>query len=122
NNGNYTFMWTEGQVENKIWAFKSGYKRGWDKHKYLKAVAGQFCFYYFNYFSIKNQTREEVDPKKYIEWIKKFYIEFKDEIEEAKSKDIFQEEYRETFINYFNDFNNITILDLTIDDFINLLK
>jgi glycosyltransferase involved in cell wall biosynthesis len=122
NNGLYTFTCTEGQVENKIWAFKNGYKRGWDKAKYLRAIAGQFCFYYFNYFTVKRQTREEIKTEDYLKWIKKFYQEFKSEIQEAISKDIFIDEYKQTFINYFNDFNNITILDLTIDDFINLLK
>ena len=122
NNGLYTFMCTEGQVENKIWAFKNGYKRGWDRNRYLKAICGQFCYYYFSYFKIKNQTREDIDINKYIEWIKKFYREFKDELQEAMTKDLFREEYRGTFANYFNDFNNIAILDLTVDDFINLLK
>ncbi len=122
NNGLYTFMCTEGQVENKIWAFKNGYKRGWERNKYIKSIVGQFCFYYFNYFSIKNQTREEIDAEKYIQWIKKYYDEFKDEIKEAIDKGILIEEYKDNFINYFNDFNNINILDVTLEEFIDLLK
>ncbi len=122
NNGLYTFMCTEGQVENKIWAFKNGYRRGWDRNKYIKSIAGQFCFYYFNYFSVKSQTREEVSEEKYIKWIKKYYDEFKNEIQEAIDKDFLKEEYIQNFINYFNDFNNINILDVTLEEFIDLLK
>lgn len=122
NNALYTFMCMEGQIENKIWAFKNGYKKGWNKDKYLKAIADQFCFYYFNYLSVRNQTREEVKPEKYIDWVKVFYNEFKSEINEIRNKDIFKESYKDGFINYFNDFNNITILDFTIDNFIDLLK
>lgn len=122
NNGIYSFNCIEGQVQNKIWAFKQGYKNGWDKRKYLRAIAGQLCFYYFDYFKIKNQTREGFNIDKYISWIKLFYKEFKSEIYEILNMEILIEEYKRTFINYFNDFNNITILDITIEDFINLLK
>lgn len=122
NNGLYTFMCTEGQIENKIWAFKNGYKRGWNKDTYIKEIAGQFCFYYFNYLNIKRQTREEINPELYLQWIKVFYDAFKDEIQCSIDKNVLDEEYKNTFINYFNDFNNITIIDVTLSDFIELLK
>ena len=121
-NGLYTFTCMEGQIENKIWAFTEGKKRGWAHEPYIHSIISQFCFYYFNYFDIRSQTREEVDPQLYLKWVKRFYDTFKDEIEEAIQKDILAQEYKDSFIGYFDNFNNIRVIDLTIFEFIDLLK
>lgn len=121
-NGLYTFTCMEGQIENKIWAFSEAYKRGWAREYYIHAIIGQFCFYYFDYFNIKKQTREEVDAELYLKWVKRFYDAFSEEIEEAIQKDIITAEYKDTFINFYNNFDNILVADLTIYEFIDLLK
>lgn len=122
NNGLYTFTCTEGQIYNKIWAFKEAYKKGWNHEDYIKSIIGQFCFYYFDYFNVKSQTREEVNADLYLEWVKGYYKEFKDEIQEAINKEWLIDEYRGNFINYYNNFDNIKVQDLTIYEFIDLLK
>lgn len=122
NNGLYTFTCMEGQIENKIWAFTEGYKRGWKREFYIKNIIGQFCYYYFNYFNVKSQTREEIKPELYIQWVKRYYEQFKDEIDEAISQGLLQEAYKSNFISYYNNFDNIFIQDVTINEFIDLLK
>lgn len=122
NNGLYSFTCMEGQIYNKIWAFKEAYKKGWAREYYVKNIINQFLYYYFDYFNIKSQTREEINPELYLEWVKGYYQEFKNEIQEAIDKDIIKEEYKEGFINYYNNFNNIRIQDLTIYEFMDLLK
>lgn len=122
NNGLYGFTCMEGQIYNKIWAFKEAYKKGWAKEHYIKSIIGQFLYYYFDYFNVKSQTREEIKPELYLQWVKGYYQEFKNEIQEAIDKDVIKEEYKDGFINYYNNFDNIHIQDLTIYEFIDLLK
>ncbi len=122
NNALYSFTCLEGQVYNKIWAFKEAYKKGWKREYYIRQIIDQFLYYYFDYFHIKAQTREEIKPELYIKWVSSFYNEFKDEIKEAIEHSAFEEEYKVGFINYYNNFDNIHIQDLTLDEFINLLK
>lgn len=122
NNALYSFTCMEGQIYNKIWAFKEAYAKGWKKEFYIRAIINQFCFYYFDYFNIKSQTRKEIKPELYLEWVKGYYQEFKDEIQEAIDKDLLLNEYKEVFIGYYNNFDNVRVNDLTIYEFIDLLK
>lgn len=122
NNSLYSFTCMEGQVYNKIWAFKEAYKKGWKREYYISHIVDQFLYYYFDYFNIKAQTREEIKPELYLKWVKEFYQEFKNEIQEAINKGVLEEEYKQGFINYYNNFDNIYIQDLTIYEFIDLLK
>ena len=121
-NALYSFTCMEGQIFNKIWAFKEGYKKGWKREYYIYSIIDQFLFYYFDYFHVKNQTREEIKPDLYVEWIKGYYKEFKNEINEAIEKGILKDKYKDSFISYYNNFDNIEIQDLTIYEFIKLLE
>lgn len=118
----YTFTSLEGQIYNKIWAFTEGYKKGWDRNLYLRNIIGQFLYYYFHYFNIRTQTRKEVDVKLYMAWVKTYYFQFQKEIQEAIGNHMLDEEYATVFMEYYNDHGKLYIHDVTIYDFIELLK
>ena len=122
NNALYSFTCTEGHVTNKIWAFKEAYKRGYNRDNYLHDIASQFCWYYFEYFNVRKQTREEVDVDKFISWIQRYYNAFKGEIKECVQKNIIEEEYKRAFNGYYADANKIQIIDVPIYHFIDLLE
>ena len=122
NNALYSFTCTEGHVINKIWAFREAYKRGWKREFYLHNIASQFCWYYFEYFNVRMQTREEIDVEQYINWIQKYYNAFKDEIKECTTKNIIEQEYKQAFSSYYADSNKVQIIDVSIYHFIDLLE
>lgn len=122
NNALYSFTCTEGHVDNKIWAFKEAYKRGWNKDAYIRDIASQLCWYYFGYFDVKNQTRQEVNIDTYLGWIHKYYDTFKEEIIESIRRKILEEEYKRVYLGYLdNDINKVQVIDISIYHFIDLL-
>lgn len=123
NNALYSFTCTQGHIDNKIWAFREAYKRGWDKDTYIRDIASQFCWYYFGYFEVRQQTRQEVSTDKYLNWVQKYYDTFKEEIKESVTRKILEEEYRSAYIGYINnDVNKVQVMDISIYHFIDLLN
>lgn len=122
NNGLYSFTCSEGHIYNMIWAYTEALKRGWAREHYEKAIISQFCWYYFMYFGVKNQSREEIDPTLYCNWVKKYYDTFKNVIDKCLNRRMDKEAYRSAFMGYFGNPQNITEVDVTLDEFVWILE
>lgn len=122
NNALYTFSCMQGALYNKAWAYKEAKKRGWKEEYYKNEITSQFISLYFDYIKWMKCTREEIDVDKYLDWVKRFYEDFKKEINDKIKEDSFQELYRKCFIGYYNNFENIFEQDITFKQFIELLE
>lgn len=121
NNALYTFSCIQGALYNKSWAFKEARKKGW-KEEYLKQeITSQFISLYFDYIKWYKCTREEIDTEKYLDWVKRFYEDFKEEINSKINEDDFESLYRNCFVSYYNNFDNIYEQNITFKQFIEMM-
>ena len=122
NNGLYSFTCSEGHIYNKIWAFEEALKRGWEKESYLRSIISQFCWYYFEWFNVRKQSREEVKEELFLNWVKKYYETFKEEIQECIKRNIIEGEYRESFHSFFGAIDNVHMIDISVYGFMDILE